>query len=231
MRGPLGPWDRRRGRTYVHYRLRGGLKKAAITVTSISQASVAKDGCNRLEVVDCIDRCIIWSNVESVAEEPVIIEYNRVINSIYLVYVYVIIVIIVCVWFVTTILFRCLLTDNWWWAIRKIFELLAVSLFLALLHFRLYTLLVREMFAGFHPIIFSAVLDTPAISQHRFLLVLEGEHLLPYSLSTSTTVASVGNSSGTGGRVFNTHTITNFAPRFSVGSINGTRSSCTPLFS
>ena len=77
------------------------------------------------------------------------------------------------------------------------------------------------MFVGFHPIIFSAVLDTPTISQHRFLLVLESEHLLPYSLSSIATSASSG---GTGGRgVSITNAITNIAPRFSVGSINGTR--------
>ena len=81
------------------------------------------------------------------------------------------------------------------------------------------------MFAGFHPILFSAVLDTPAITQYRFLLVLECEHLLPYSLSISTnTPEKIRSNSSRTTNISNS--LTNIAPRFSVGSVNATRLIC-----
>ena len=82
-----------------------------------------------------------------------------------------------------------------------------------------------HMFAGFHPILFSAVLDTPAITQYRFLLVLECEHLLPYSLSISTnTPEKIRSNSSRTTNISNS--LTNIAPRFSVGSVNATRLIC-----
>jgi len=82
------------------------------------------------------------------------------------------------------------------------------------------------MFAGFHPILFSAILDTPAISQHRFLLVLECEHYLPYSLAQphSSSPLKSSNSNNMNGRTLNiSNAMTTISPRFSVGSINATR--------